>query len=73
MQSSSRLCHETKKTLLMFASFGYTPWYFNRPDAGYEQAWKQLMDPNGFYAPFGPATAEREHPAPVEIRTGCTK
>ena len=25
-------------------------------------AWKQLMDPEGFYAPFGPATAERRHP-----------
>lgn len=43
---------------------GYTPWYFNLPDAGrgYEIAWKQLMDPNGFYAPFGPTTAEQRHP-----------
>ena len=41
---------------------GYTPWYFNLPDAGYEQAWKQLMDPKGFYAPFGPTTAEQRHP-----------
>jgi len=43
---------------------GYVPWYFNMPDAGkgYEQAWKQLMDPNGFYAPFGPTTAEQRHP-----------
>ena len=43
---------------------GYTPWYFNLPDAdkGYEVAWKQLMDPNGFYAPFGPTTAEQRHP-----------
>ncbi len=40
----------------------YTPWYFNMPDAGYESAWKQLMDPNGFYAPFGPTTAEQRHP-----------
>ena len=40
---------------------GYTPWYFNLPDAGkgYEVAWKQLMDPNGFYAPFGPTTSLR--------------
>jgi len=39
---------------------GYTPWYFNLPDAGrdYEIAWKQLMDPEGFYAPFGPTTTE---------------
>ena len=43
---------------------GYTPWYFHLPPAGkgYEVAWKQLMDPQGFYAPFGPTTAERRHP-----------
>ncbi len=45
-------------------SIGFTPWYFDLPEhrAGYEIAWKQLMDPQGFYAPFGPATAERRHP-----------
>ena len=43
---------------------GYTPWYFNLPDAGkgYEVAWKQLMDPKGFMAAFGPTTAEQRHP-----------
>ena len=43
---------------------GYVPWYFNLPDEGkgYEEAWKQLMDPKGFYAPFGPTTAEQRHP-----------
>ncbi len=41
---------------------GYTPWYFSLPDAGHEQAWAQLMDPKGFYAPFGPTTAEQCHP-----------
>ena len=40
---------------------GYTPWYFNLPDAGYEEAWRQLRDPKGFYAPFGPTTAEQRH------------
>ena len=40
---------------------GYTPWYFNLPDTGYEEAWKQLMDPKGFNAPFGPTTAEQRH------------
>lgn len=42
---------------------GYTPWYFNLPDknAGYEIAWKQLTDPKGFKAPFGPTTAEQRH------------
>ncbi len=48
----------------MRENIGYTPWYFDLPDdrAGYEDAWKQLMDPEGFYAPFGPTTAERRHP-----------
>ena len=41
---------------------GYTPWYFNLPDAQYAVAWKQLTDPKGFYAPFGPTTAEQRHP-----------
>lgn len=43
---------------------GYTPWYFCLPDKnrGYEVAWKQLMDPQGFFAPFGPTTAEQRHP-----------
>ncbi len=43
---------------------GYTPWLFDLPDPGrgYEAAWKQLMDPQGFAAPFGPTTAERRHP-----------
>lgn len=43
---------------------GYTPWYFDLPPRGkgYETAWKQLMDPQGFKAPFGPTTAERRHP-----------
>jgi len=42
---------------------GYTPWYFNLPDADrdYEVAWKQLMNPEGFYAPFGPTTTEQRH------------
>lgn len=43
---------------------GYTPWYFHLPekDRGYEAAWKQLMDPAGFHAPFGPTSAEQRHP-----------
>ncbi len=31
---------------------GYIPWYFNIPDEGYDGAWKQLLDIDGFYAPF---------------------
>jgi hypothetical protein len=41
---------------------GYTPWYFNLPDPDKSVAWRQLMDPRGFYAPFGPTTAEQRHP-----------
>ncbi len=43
---------------------GYTPWYFSLPEPGrgFELAWRQLMDPDGFYAPYGPTTAERRHP-----------
>jgi predicted GH43/DUF377 family glycosyl hydrolase len=41
---------------------GYTPWYFNLPDADKSIAWNQIMDPRGFYAPFGPTTAEQRHP-----------
>src|SRR5262249_11401952 len=42
---------------------GFPPWMFDPPDprSGYEIAWKQLMDPEGFYAPFGLTTAERRH------------
>ena len=45
-------------------NIGFTPWLFDLPDrrSGYEAAWKQLMDPQGFYAPYGPTTAERRHP-----------
>ncbi len=52
---------------------GYLPWMVNLPDEGkgYEVAWKQLMDPQGFLAPYGITTAEQRHP---EFRThGCCK
>lgn len=41
---------------------GFVPWYFNMPDPGFEVAWKQVADPMGFAAPFGPTTAERRAP-----------
>ena len=41
---------------------GYCPWYFNMPREGHEDAWRALMDPDGFYAPCGPTTAEQSHP-----------
>ena len=41
---------------------GFVPWCFNLPDPGFESAWSQLMDPQGFHAPYGPTSAEQRHP-----------
>jgi hypothetical protein len=45
-------------------AIGFIPWYFELPDKGkgYEQAWAQLVDPQGFWAPYGITTAEQRHP-----------
>jgi hypothetical protein len=40
----------------------FIPWCFRLPDPGFEDAWAQLIDPRGFWAPFGITTAERRHP-----------
>ncbi len=48
----------------------YIPWQFNLPDAGYESAWKFLMDEKYFYAPFGPTTLERNDPQFL-LAKGC--
>jgi hypothetical protein len=42
--------------------YGYLPWKFFLPDAGYEQAWTEINDQRGFSAPYGPTTAEQRHP-----------
>lgn len=50
---------------------GFIPWYFNLPSAKYSVAWKQVMDPDGFNAPFGISTAELRSP---DYRShGCCK
>ena len=41
---------------------GFIPWYFNLPTEKYDIAWKQLVDPKIFSAPFGITTADRSHP-----------
>ena len=43
---------------------GFIPWMFKLPDPnqGYETAWAQLADPQGFRAPYGITTAERRSP-----------
>lgn len=50
---------------------GFVPWQFNMPDPGYESAWKFLMDPNYFFADFGPATVERQDPMYYLSPTCC--
>ena len=48
---------------------GFIPWYFNIPGKEHEQVWEQVIDEQGFLAPFGLTTAERRHP---QFRThGC--
>lgn len=49
---------------------GYTPWYFHLPDADKSSAWKQVMDPQGFLAPYGLTTAEQRDPKFVISYTG---
>lgn len=43
---------------------GYVPWQFNllRGESSFDVAWEKLMDPDGFYADFGPSTVERNDP-----------
>jgi hypothetical protein len=50
---------------------GFVPWQFNLPDPGYEPAWKFLMDPNFFFAEFGPSTVERNDPMFLLRKTCC--
>ena len=41
---------------------GYLPWYFGLAKLDHEAAFAQLMQPNGFLAPWGLTTAEQRHP-----------
>ena len=52
---------------------GYVPWQFNMLDSdrGYEVAWKKLMDPNAFYADYGPTTVERQDPLFLLQKSCC--
>jgi len=56
---------ESGELAAMRELIGYIPWYFHLPEPGrgYEIAWKQLLDPEGFFAPYGPTTVERRHPS----------
>jgi len=53
---------ETRNFVGVRELIGYIPWYFNLPTRGHEAAWKQLLDPNGFFGQYGPTTAERRSP-----------
>jgi len=55
---------EDRKLVDVCELHGFTPWYFNLPDKGkgYEDAWSQLINSNGFHASYGPTTAEQRHP-----------
>lgn len=41
---------------------GYTPWYFGIAEPAHSVAWRFLISPDHFRAPFGPTTADRSHP-----------
>ena len=44
-------------------AIGYLPWYFNMwTGEKYDVAWEQILDEQGFSAPYGLTTAERRHP-----------
>jgi hypothetical protein len=45
-------------------AIGFIPWYFNLPNdkVVFARQWDQLLDTNGFRAPWGITTAERRHP-----------
>ena len=45
-------------------AIGYIPWYFNLTytNPKYDVAWQQILDEQGFSAPYGLTTAERRHP-----------
>jgi len=52
---------------------GFIPWQFGAASAGDDAAWAQLMDPQGFAAPFGPTTAERRSPLFMYEAGGCCR
>src|SRR5213592_3484694 len=55
--------HENGRLADAREEIGFIPWCFNLPDPGHEEAWAQLIDPEGFRAPYGITTAERRHPS----------
>lgn len=64
---------ETGKLVEVREIFGLVPWYFNLPEGGrgYEEAWRQLTDSQGFLGEYGPTVAERRHPKFFINAAGC--
>jgi hypothetical protein len=54
--------NESPKLIDVRELHGYTPWYFSIPEDKHAEAWKFLLDQDGFMAPYGPTTAEQTHP-----------
>ena len=53
---------------------GFIPWYFDGlAEPEYAGAWSQVMDPDGFYSPYGPTTAERRSPYFMREAGGCCR
>jgi hypothetical protein len=44
-------------------AIGFIPWMFDLAGPEHAEAWAQIKDPAGFWAPWGLTTAERRHPA----------
>ncbi|HVJ83241.1 MAG TPA: glycosyl hydrolase family 65 protein [Planctomycetia bacterium] len=51
--------------------YNYVPWQFGMVDPAHDVAWKFLMDPARFAAPFGPTTVERQDPMFHLSKTCC--
>jgi hypothetical protein len=70
--SVAEVC-EPGKLVKVREIFGFVPWYFNMPEAGrgYEEAWRQLTDPQGFSGAYGPTVAERRDPKFFINAAGC--
>ncbi len=51
------------ESLKVREQIGFIPWMFSLADDDHAEAWLQLNDREGFWAPWGITTAERRHPA----------
>jgi hypothetical protein len=50
---------------------GYVPWMVGMPGPEHAPAWRFLMDPDRFFAPFGPTVTERHDPLFLVTKTCC--